>query len=242
MAQQGLIPGANITEWAGIDTEDSGIDDVQPSFPQVKLVQAVSKMVDSGKHGGDFWRSDTEEYLPSLTLVPIYRRITRAYFEEASEKPDCSSSDGVYPNDYVTLWAERNERMPSSCNDCPLSAWGEDGVPPPCSESWVFLCDLGGELVQLRIRGKNIRPWKSYISRRLAPKRLPLYSHELTVKASRKTAGQNTWYEMELTPRVLTVGEGLKYQEVLRAYREQFVRHVAAEDINAAPADEEWTE
>ena len=65
--------------------------------------------------------------------------------------------------------------------------------------------------MQLRVNGMNLRPWRNFISRQLAPKKLPLFSKQLTVSTDRKTKGQNTWYEMEvggnsLVPRC---GEGV---------------------------------
>jgi hypothetical protein len=236
-------PESALAEWKGYTPAvDDGTEDVAPSFPNLRIVQATSKMEGAGRHGGDFWRSDTEEFMGSVSVVPIYRRVTRAMFAELSEKPDCSSSDGVYPNSWSTLWDEKEMEWPSSCDTCPFSGWGEDNSPPKCKESWVFLLDLDGELVQFRATGKNIKPWKALISRRLKPKHLPLYSHRVTMTNVRKQDGQNIWYETELSPVLMGIREAQRYGELLKSYRDRFTDAVSANPDEAPAHTDEWVE
>lgn len=150
-----------IVSWDDLAWEDTGIGNVAPSFPIIKIVQGTSTMEGAGKHGGDFWRSDTEEFYSELDVVPLLRRETRALFEQGNNSPICMSPDGVAPLSNQPLWMSTNittidmgqkgihpvpEFAPENCAACPFSQWGEDGTPPLCGSSDVLLVDVDGDL------------------------------------------------------------------------------------------------
>ena len=66
--------------WADEDWGDTGVDNIEAAFPMLRLTQAVSKH-DDGKHGGEFYRTDTEEFYPEVELVALYRRETRGLLQ-----------------------------------------------------------------------------------------------------------------------------------------------------------------
>ena len=207
--------------------ESDGTETIAPSFPVVKGVQATSSMKDAGRHGGEFWRSDTEEYLPSLDIVALFQRDTRAFFVEGNDQPSCMSGDGIMPLPNQPLWETRGERAPTFCAVCPLSQWGDDGKPPSCKESKVVLADMEGELVQLRIGGTWIRPWTRFIAKRLRPKKLPLCSQRLHLTTDEKSEPGKKWYELVVEAEALPYAEAVRYNSVIQYERQRFEAAIA---------------
>lgn len=218
--------------------EDDGTGDIPPAFPIVKIVQGVSKMPGAEKHGGEFWRSDTEAYYPEMVIVPLFQKETRALFNRqhdqtlmvSDEEPDallCASADGHVPLPDMPLWAHRGEMAPQACGDCPLSQWGEDEatgrpIKPPCSNSWLVLADHDGDLVQFRVSGASIKPWKTFIARRVRPGNRRLCQYRVTLTTERKTQGNNIWQELVVTAEQMTPEEASTYNAVLVYERERF--------------------
>jgi hypothetical protein len=206
--------------------ESDGTEDIAPSFPIVKGVQATSSMEGAGRHGGEFWRSDTEEYLPSLDIVALFQKDTRAYFVEGNDQPACMSTNGLTPLPNQPLWTARGEESPVMCDMCPLSAWGDDGSPPACKESKIVLADLDGELIQLRIGGTWIKPWTRFISKRLRPKKLPLCSQRLHLTTDEKSEPGKKWYELRIDATPLPYEDARQYNAVIQYERSRFERAV----------------
>ena len=178
--------------------EDDGSEDIGTVLPVVKLVQSTSQMKDSSRNGGYFWRSDTEDFYPNIDIVPLLMRETRALFEEGKEQPGCMSPGGRKPRPNMPYWAERNQEQPETCGECPFSEWGADGTPPPCKNSYmvaaVWLDDLDAvptgkeDIVQIRIAGKSIRPWKQLVAKAIHSKKLPLFAFKLRLMSEEFTA------------------------------------------------------
>ncbi len=235
-----------VSEWEGF--EPDGTEDIAPSFPYIKIVQATSTMSGASKHAGDFYRSDTETYHNPLEVVALFQKTTRAIFEEGSNTPLCRSGDGIAPAPGQSLWDYEAVNLgqgrvlevpdigqPLACADCPFFEWGEDGTPPPCRESIVVLVDHEGELAQLRIGGKSMGIWKRMIARRLKPRKLPLCSQKLFMTTVEKSEPGKKWQELEINAEDLPKSEAMAYNAVLAYERQRF-----QQDTGVEPEGDGW--
>lgn len=226
-----------LAEYEGIEFESDGNEDIRPSFPLIKMVQATSVMPGANKHVGEFWHSDGETYETTLDVVGLLKRDTRAYFPEGASEPACASNDGIVPRPDQPLWREQDQ--PASCAECPLSVWGEHGAPPPCRQSMVILVDRqpDGEpdLAQLRIGGMSIRPYKQFVGRKLAPKKLPIYTQRLHLTTAEKHEAGKKWMELVIEGQPLSREKVLAYVALLKAERARFEQSVA-HDQDEVPA------
>lgn len=214
-------------DFQSADWESDGTENVQPSFPTIKVVQGTSTMDGGGRHGGDFWHSDTEEFTSILDCVALVRRETRSLFEEGQDGPRCLSMDGNAPLPSQPYWATRGPQ-PKACADCPLSQWGDDGTPPPCKLSNVLLIDRGeGDLAQLRVSGKSLRVLRQFIARRCRPRRLPLYAYRLRLSTVERSEPSKKWHELVIDGTLMAPAEAKVYSDILKAQREQFERSVS---------------
>lgn len=206
--------------WQDFTWESDGTEDIAPSFPIIKIVQATSTMQNSGKHAGEFWRSDTEAYMPTIEVVALFSKDTRAYFEEGHDAPSCASDDGVSPRPGQALWA--TQPAPQFCDQCPLSVWGANGEPPKCRASKVVLVDHGGELAQLRLTGTAIKPFRQFVAKKLKPRKLPLCSQQLHLYTTEESGGGKKWYQLHIDASLLSPADASQYNAVLRYERQRF--------------------
>ena len=236
-------PEATLAEWQAVAWESDGTEEIAPSFPVVKIVQISSAMKGSDKHLGEFWRSDTEEYLPFLNTVALFQKDTRAYFVEGNDQPRCMSADGIKPLPNMPVWTDMQRGQPANCDTCPFSAWRDD-KPPLCKSSLVVLADLGGELVQLRIAGTAIKPWRQFIAKRLKPKKLPLCSQRLTLSTEVKTEPGKKWAQLRIESELLSPTEASIYNAVVAYERKRFEEAVREShepvDDDSTPARDPW--
>lgn len=236
---------------AGNDWEDDGTSDAQPIFPVIKIVQGTSTMDGAGRHGGDFWHSDSETFDSTLNVVALLKRETRAMFEADSDAPVCMSADGVFSLPNMPLWDGREtviaggeERfVPISvdtkvaCEGCPFSRWQEDGTPPPCKQSSVLLVDRGeAGLAQLRVAGKSLKPLRQFIGRKCAPKKIPLYAYRLTLSTEEKNEPGKKWHQLVIAGELMSPTVAKGYSDQLRAQRERF--DAGLKDAGAAATDD----
>lgn len=230
-----------LAEWGqGGDWESDGNEDIQPSFPTITIVQNTSRMEGADNHVGEFWHSDWEAYTPEVECVGLVKRDTRALFEEGSDKPVCMSADGKVPlanmplweKDYVSVRGGASIKVGaavSECMDCPFGQWIND-APPVCKESFVLLVDRGeGDLAQLRFGGMSIRPYKQFVSRKLAPKKLPLFSHRLVLSTKGQSDAGKKWRELVIEGELMRPTEAQRYNDILRAQRERFEKGITSE-------------
>jgi hypothetical protein len=229
---------AALADYAGHEWESDGTEDVQASFPYLKIVQPTSSMTNAGKHGGEFFRTDLEEFFPTVDLIPLIQRNTRAYFEEGEPAPSCASDDGIAPRPGQPLWKDNGileeygiYGQPANCASCPFSEWSDDGKPPKCGTSVVILAEHEGELVQLRIRGKSLKPWRNYISKKLRPKKLPLCSHRVTLGTEEHGEPGKKWNELVIQDfELLAAEDASTYNAVLYGERQRFEQAVRVVD------------
>lgn len=205
--------------------EGDGTDDVPPVFPVVKIVQGTSTMKDADNHIGEFWRSDVEEFYPELNIVPLFQRETRAMFMEGESLPACVSADGHVPLPDQPAWDGKVQ--PQACGDCPFSQWGEDPqgrpIAPKCRNSYLVLADHDGDLVQFRVSGMSIAPWRSFIARRVRPKNLRLCQFAVTLSTERRQDGGKKWSELRVEAERLPDELASQYNAVLAYERQRFV-------------------
>jgi len=232
--------GTALISYEGIDFEPDGNEDIKPSFPVIKMVQATSVMAGSKRHVGEFWHSDYEDYSPSLDVVGLLKRDTRAFFLEGQREPACASNDGITPRADQPYWEDKEQ--PATCAECPLSVWGDDGTPPPCRQSMVLLVDRNPEgepdLAQLRIGGMSITPYRRFVGRKLAPKKLPIYTQRLRLSTTEKAEAGKNWMELVIEGEPLPREQVMKYVGILRAERTRFEQSVQHEP--EAPAAQTW--
>lgn len=223
--------GGGIVSWedfANEEWESDGTESVAPAFPSIKIVQGTSTMPDAGRHGGDFWHSDTEEYTRELVCVALVRRESRALFIEGEDGPQCLSMDGIAPLPNQPRWS--GTAQPGACDTCPLSVWGDDGTPPACKASNVLLIDRGeGDLAQLRISGKSLKILRQFIARKCRPRRLPLYAYRLTLRTVERSEPSKKWHELTIDAELMSPADARRYSDVLRAQREAFERGLKAD-------------
>lgn len=228
--------------------ESDGEEDSGPRLPTITMVQPTSRMRDDAdKHMGEFWHPDLELYTPELTCVIMWRRNSRAIFEQGSDTALCLSDDGRVPVPDMPLWGKevvslkRGDTMvpydhsPASCRQCPFSAW--DGqTPPPCAESYVLLIDRGGDdFVQFRFKGASIKPYREWRDKELSPNRqqpkgAKTYTRKVTFVTERVAGAGQTYYRLkveacERLPQNLVH----HYNNVLAEQRGRFVEESAAD-------------
>lgn len=237
-----------LAEWNTGEWESDGTEDIAPSFPVIKLVQPTSSMPGAEKHVGEFYRSDDEAYYGTLDLVPLFKKDTRALFVTGNDQPVCASNDGIAPRLDMPLWRtpmpegvpelwleamNSVEGQPASCDGCPFSQWDGDN-PPPCKSSINVLVHHEGSLAQLRISGKSIKPFKQFVARKLAPKKLPLCSQRLHLYTEIRTEPGKKWAELRIDNTLLTPTEAKPYNAVLRDERARFESSLAIEPDDEA--------
>lgn len=231
-----------VTTWAppAGGWEDDGNSDIAPSFPTITIVQPTSRMPGAERHVGEFWHSDRETYEAELSVVGLVKRETRALFEDGSDTPVCMSADGKAPQPNMKLWGQEFVKTrdgskgvpfgtaPSACDMCPFSMWVGD-TPPICQSSYVILVDRGDDdLAQLRIKGKSVKPYREFVKRRLAPKRLPLFTFRLHLAAEVRSDVGKKWAELVVSGEPLSQSDAVRYNEILRAHRARFEQAVAS--------------
>lgn len=99
------------------------------------------EMGQNGKYRGKLVIEDLEIVDDERLLLPIcIKGKTRAYYSKGytpgvSERPDCSSADGVKPRSNI------EQPLADLCADCDMSKFGDDRTPPRCREylTVVFL-------------------------------------------------------------------------------------------------------
>jgi len=219
--------------------ESDGNEDIAPAFPTITIVQPTSRMPGAEKHVGEFYHSDRETYEATLDVVGLVKRETRALFADGSDTPVCMSADAKAPSQNMPLWRMETVKTrdgekgvpfgtaPSACDMCPFSMWVGDS-PPICQSSYVILVDRGDDdLAQLRIKGKSVKPYREFVKRRLAPKRLPLFTFRLRLAAEVRSDVGKKWAELVVTGEPLSQPEATRYNEILRAHRGRFEQSVA---------------
>ena len=232
-----------------------GNEDIPPAFPIVSIVQPMTQLKNAIP--GWFYASDTEECTSDFDCVPLVRRETRALFVEGDDKPWCRSDDGRVPAPRQKLWnLEAGSRItvgkdshgvppiaPKDCANCVFSDWG-DGAPPMCGNAYAIIAARNGDpddLVQLRIKGTSIRPFRQWVSRKLAPKRLPMFFFQLHLTTEEHTEPGRKWHQMVIESSPLNEADARIYNDVISAHRariETAVRETGAEvDAWEDPAD-----
>lgn len=256
----------SLKDWAGVagdeEWESDGTENIRPSFPVIKIVQGTSTMDGAGDKAGQFWHSDTEEFEEALDVTALLMRDTRAMFEEDADKPVCVSVDGKAPLPNQPLWAKESVTVQAngeratldvpapqtSCAECPFSAWGEDGSPPPCKASLAVMVHRGdGTLAQLRVSGKSLRPWRSFVAKKCKPSRIPLYGYALRLTTVRKVEERPTriWNELVIAGALQKPALAREYSNMIAEQRRAFEEAVARdaepdEEEATAPAGSEW--
>ena len=236
-----------VMDWSeldGIDFGDTGIEEVKPYFPNVKVVQGSSGMAGASKHGGHFWHSDSQEFSEDLDIVPMLRRITSAVFIEGDNKPVCASNDGKFPLPDQRLWDGRTEIatgvgenvkhvdvptpgvQPLSCAACPFSKWPEGGGKPVCPESHVWLVNRGTDehpdLAQLRLSGMSIGPMIAWVKREVKPRSLAPFFYRLRLSNREHVEGTRKWQDLVVESTKRTPREIRATGDLLNRYRAEF--------------------
>ena len=231
-------PGAIVPyEDMGFEWSDFGLDDIPVIFPITTIVQGTSRMPGADKHGGDFYNTGTETFASQIDVVILARSNTRALFEDGADQPLCRSADGKTPLPNQPLWARESFKarggkkvavlstvQPGSCFGCPFSEWPEDGSAPLCQESDVYLIDTEeGELSQLRVKGKSLRPLRQWIGRRCLPKRIAPFNFRVRLGTDRKEGPSGPYQELVVKgAEQLPPAEAAKYGNLLAEQRARF--------------------
>lgn len=228
-----------------------GNEEATTYYPVIKMVHATSRMTeDAPKHAGEFYHDDTEEFTPTLEIVGLVRKDSRALFIDGSEQPVCRSSDGKSPEPGGEVWQMERIKLrrsdeaqmlphaePSTCSSCIFGQW-IDKTPPPCKSSIVLLVDRPGiGPARLQLSGKSIRPYNDLVGR-IRAKKHRLFFYKLTLSTVRKSEGGNTWYELAPIKAVLLSPEEVhRYNQIVRELSPAFdveTPHLDDEEIPSA--------
>jgi len=234
-----------VMDWSeldGIDFGDTGIEEVKPYFPNVKVVQGSSGMAGASKHGGHFWHSDSQEFSEDLDIVPMLRRETRALFGTGDSKPMCTSNDGKFPLDNQRLWDGRHvisvgegdsnirqvdvpKVAPNGCANCVFSEWPKGGKPV-CPSSDVWLVNRGTDekpdLAQLRLSGMSIGPMIAWVKREVKPRSLAPFFYRLRLSNKEHVEGTRKWQDLVVESTKRTPREIRATGDLLNRYRAEF--------------------
>lgn len=241
-----------MTEYVAPDGgwNSDGNEDIPPSFPIVSIVQPMSQIPKAMP--GWFFHSDTEEQTADFDGVFLVRRETRAMFVDGDDKPVCRSDDGQNPAPRQRLWnMEAGSRIsinkqthgvppiaPRDCANCPFSDWG-DGVPPLCGNQYVVIAARNGDpedLVQVRLKGTSIKPFRQWISKKLAPKRFPMFFFQVHLETEEHTEPSKKWHQLTIQSAALSEADARTYNNVLNLHRAR-IEHAVKE---AGGEVEEW--
>jgi hypothetical protein len=226
-------------ELAKYDLPGDGMEDILPPIPHVSLTQGTTAREGSSKHAGEFYHADIDSYTPTLDVVVISRRLSRALFEPEGEQPICSANelDGLdkrlRPRPESPLWTFQTFKLangtevavpsiagqPAHCDTCPLSMWFDD-APPPCKESWNLLVDrspMGLDMAMLRLSGTSIAPFRAFVKRVRAEK-LPIYAKQVSFASVEKSKPSRKWHELTVVDAVtLDVEKVIQYGALISA-------------------------
>lgn len=106
-------------------------------LPRVRLRQPTSKF-GTPQNAGQFHNNLTETFVEQIEAVPLRVAKGRVMWPAAysgDNAPECASDDGTQPRANGGL----TNRQPGPCAVCPMSQWGENGVPPRCSLVYTYL-------------------------------------------------------------------------------------------------------
>lgn len=220
-----------------------GNEDVPPAFPIVSIVQPMSQIPKAIP--GWFYHSDTGEQAAEFDGVLLYRKDTRAMFIDGDDKPVCRSNDGKTPARNQRLWTMETIKLngsqhavppvaPANCANCVFSDWG-DGAPPVCGNAYVIIAARNGDpedLVQLRLKGTSIKPFRQWVSKTLAPHRLRMYQHQVHLETEEKTGPSRKWHQLVITSHpVEDMDDVLTYASLLGQHQERIDEAVEVEDL-----------
>lgn len=248
-------PG-EVQEWSAADWGDFALPEgIAPILPEIRIVQKATPSMgpESGKHGGDFWLSDSGTFEPELTGTIILVSASKVLFDEdIPNQPVCSSLDGRVPRPGGSVWEKGTIRLkgmkegehaevpmtraPAACATCPFNIW-IDRRPPPCRDSYLALFEHrdSGNLYRLRFNGTSIGPFRNWLGhlagssarRGGGGKTRPPASQVIRLYT---TMGESkdlntTWYEA----RIDTVGDtpaedAQSYRELIQQIRPSFQR------------------
>lgn len=241
-----LIPAEQkeLTAWTPPEGgwASDGNEDIPPAFPIISILQPMSQVAKAIP--GFFYHSDTEEQSGEFDGVLLVRRETRAMFVNGDDKPICRSDDGKMPAPRQKLWQlDAGSRIsvgtethgvppiaPKDCANCVFSDWG-DGVPPLCGNSFVIIAARNGDpedLVQLRLKGTSLKPFKQWVSRKLAPKREPMFFYQVHLTTEEHTEPGRKWHQLVIDSQKLTEADAQEYSDVINAHRAR-IEHAVVE-------------
>ena len=180
--------------WDDFDWQDAPIEGVSVIFPEIRVVQKkVATIANSEKHGGEFWLSDTEEFVSNLDGVFIHAAATRALFDDRNKNaPVCASDDALVPRPGQQVWQQPDlalkggelvsvpifrDGAPVSCAICPFNQRQGDN-PPPCKYGFTVLLEFlepdpddpsklldEGRLYRMRWKGTAVKEMRTFLGR-----------------------------------------------------------------------------
>lgn len=162
-----------------LDLGQTELDAGDLIMPRVKVIQKMSDEAnredDPGKEGDFFNTLTGENYGDSLRFIPILpfkqrvflvrdekRAAINAQLEGAGLQP-ISEGNGLKCRSFDTYQGIGDPGI--ECNECPLSKWSADNVPPLCSETYnvAGITELG-ELIILSFAKSSARTGKRVFS------------------------------------------------------------------------------
>lgn len=237
------------------DFAPDGAEDLQVTFPDVKLIQGTTRGIpNSERHIGHFFHSDTQQFDEKLEVIPLYMQTQRAIFEDGVEAPGCMSVDGISPLPSQPLWTKEKillkQRMvdqsgmwqPEYCQDCPYSRFKEDGTPPECGETILMMVRREDDsFARLRIGRTGLKPVRDAAKKlQLKGKRLPIFTSLWSFSSVSKEAPGRKWSQLQVSTTPLPPAEVAIVNAIAKAIRAD-IQEVAKDTNFAAEAEASGT-
>lgn len=249
-------------EWA-----PDGTENIRIKWPELKIVTGVSKMENKGKHGGEFWHSDSEKFEASVEVIPLTMTFQQSLFADQVDSPLCMSIDGVAPLPAQPLWRDYETfkprggsevpvpdiDQPKLCAQCPFMQFQGDNRPL-CSRSILLMLQRTEDqsFAQLRLPASSLAPWAAAVNKHLVKgsRRLPLYTGVWTLRTKEVTKGSNTFYVIDVeSVRPQSLEEARMFSNMISGMREEMERvqyeSVARQDSdpdNVIDHDDRWND
>lgn len=205
-------------------------------IPVLKVVQGTSRMEGADSHIGQFYDTITQEFTPTIDVVILRSRHTRAKFEVGgdSDRPECVSRDCVTGSKF------------GACARCEWNAqihqelWRPENAADRCSLGYYLMLLLpdAGLPASFTAQKTNTNAVRTINTLTLA-KRLPIWGYTWTFSTVRRTEGNKKWYELVArTKKVNTPEEIAEYREYGLALDSAAVEEVEEASATTVPDDD----
>ena len=194
-----------------------GIEQSDLMVPRMRVLQPTSKL--DGTTGGFHFNLTGET---KKTVVAVLLRVQKGRVmwnpDDLAAAPVCASDDAKTPRSGGTY--------ANPCADCPMSKWGAENTPPPCSATYNFLAadtEDDNAPFMLSLSKTSLKHAKRIISV-FVLKHKPLWSGPVRIMSILVTSDKGKWYEVTFTPAPARGFDWRPYREMYLGMRAMELR------------------